>query len=311
MDLNEYLDSLGLEAEDRTSLATILAKAGDKATAPMLMRADYTKKTQDLAKERDRLATEQATMSREYAKALKDLEDGRLSQATYEARLERIGKDYGLPEEEWKVGKTPVTAPVTTPPAFDPAFVTRLESAERNYAVAPEIAGALIDLQNEYIDTFGSLKGFSASALLKHARENKIPLRADPESGGPSAFDRLYKVNEKKHELLVKSITEKAKQDAEDAAQRRIDAALAGNATGDRNPNSWNTGSHLLSNSFKQGTAARVAENAKASGREVTPPSESRSAAQNELGGAGAAFARRYLERRAQGVAFGSEGKAA
>ena len=94
--------------------------------------------------------------------------------------------------------------------------------------------------------------------------------------------------------------------------QQRIDQQLAGNATGDRNPNSWNTGSHLLSGGFKQNQADRIAATAKDAGHEPpAPPSQGRSAAQQELGGGGAAFAQAYLKRRASGIGFGQAEKAA
>jgi len=324
-----YIDSLGLTPEETTQLATILAKAGDKASAPFktaaderMMRADYTKKTQELAKERERLQATQTDLTKQLGELNKKLEKGQVTEATYRAKLEAINREWGeavfdLKELEAAPNPNPAADPQRAP-AFDPApFENRLRQAETNYAVAPEIAGIMMDLRAEYEDVFGTSKGFSAEKLLKFSRENKVPLRGerDPETGqligAAGAFEKLFKVPEKRHEILVKTITDKAKADAQAEMQQNLDRQLAGNATGDRNPNSWSTGSHLLSGGFKQNQADRITATAKENGREVTPPSEGRTAAQNELGGGGAAFARAYLERRAKGISFGQEGKAA
>ena len=320
-ELENYLDSLGLEADERTQLATILGKAGDKATAPLLMRGDYTRKTQELATERARIAQQQGDLNKQLSDLNKQLESGSVTAAKYRAKLEAINREWGEAVLDMKELDA-LPAPEATraaPPAFDPApFETRLRQAETNYAVAPEISGIMMDLRSEYEDVFGTSKGFSAEKLLKYSRENRVPLRGerDPETGAligaAGAFEKLFKVPEKRHEILVKTITDKAEKDAADKMQQRLDQQLAGNATGDRNPNSWNTGSHLLSGGFKQNQADRITAAAKENGREAPPPpSEGRTAAQNELGGAGAAFARSYLARRASGVPFGQEGKAA
>jgi hypothetical protein len=328
MKLSEYLDSLGLAPEETTQLATILAKAKDKAEAPFtlaaderMMRADYTKKTQELAAERTRIAQQQADLTKQLGELNKQLETGSVTAAKYRAKLEAINREWGeavLDLKDLDALPNPETVTKVTPAAgIDPALMARLEQAERNYGVAPEISGIMMDLRSEYEDVFGTTKGFSAEKLLKFSRENKVPLRGerDPETGhligAAGAFEKLFKVPEKRHEILVKTITDKAKADAQAEMQQNLDRQLAGNATGDRNPNSWNTGSHLLSGGFKQNQAERITATAKENGREVTPPSESRSAAQNELGGGGAAFARAYLERRAKGISFGQEGKAA
>jgi hypothetical protein len=321
-ELDQYLDSLGLSAEDRTQVATTLAKAGDKATAPLLMRTDYTRKSMELAKERDRIATEQADLNKQLTSLNKQLETGSITAAKYRAKLEAINREWGeavIDLKELDALPTPETPVRSTAPAFDPTpLENRLRTAEMNYGVAPEIAGQLLDLRAEYEEVFGSSKGFSAEKILKYARENKIPLRGerDPQTGAligsAGAFEKLFKVPEKRHEILVKNITEEAERKAGEKFQQRMDAALAGNATGDRNPNSWSSGSHLLSPGFKQNQADRTTANAKEAGREAPPPpSESRSAASNELGGAGASFAKAFLARRAAGIGFGQEGKAA
>jgi hypothetical protein len=325
-ELDEYLDSLGLDGDDRTALSTILTKKPEYQTAAVtahrerLTRADYTKKTQELATERTRLQATQTDLNSQLVNLNKQLETGQVTAAKYRAKLEAINREWGEAVIDMKdLDTLPIVETTkTTPAAFDPTpFETRLRQAETNYAVAPEISGIMMDLRSEYEDVFGTAKGFSAEKLLKYSRENKVPLRGerDPDTGvligAAGAFEKLFKVPEKRHEILVKTITEKAEKDANDKMQQRLDQQLAGNATGDRNPNSWNTGSHLLSGGFKQNQADRITATAKENGREITPPSEGRSAAQAELGGGGAAFARAYLERRAKGISFGQDGKAA
>lgn len=326
-ELDAYLDSLGLEGEDRTALAAILMKNEKYKTGAVtahrerLAHADYTKKTMELATERQRLQATQTDLTKQLGDLNKKLEKGQVTEATYRAKLEAINREWGEAVFDLKeLESAPATSstPATATSTFDPTpLENRLRQAETNYAVAPEIAGIMMDLRSEYEDVFGTTKGFSAEKLLKFSRENKVPLRGerDPETGqligAAGAFEKLFKVPEKRHEILVKTITDKAKADAQAEMQQNLDRQLAGNATGDRNPNSWNTGSHLLSGGFKQNQADRITATAKENGRDVTPPSEGRTAAQNELGGGGAAFARAYLERRAKGISFGQDGKAA
>ena len=50
----------------------------------------------------------------------------------------------------------------TTPAATDPAILQRLEQAERNYGVSPEISAVIMDLRAEYEDVFGSSRRASA-----------------------------------------------------------------------------------------------------------------------------------------------------
>jgi hypothetical protein len=314
MDLNEYLDSLGLEPADRQTLATTLAKAGDKATAPLLMRADYTKKTQELAKERERIATENAQMNRQYSDALAQLEQGKVTLAQYQAKIERLGTEWGLPEDQWKtpVNGNPEPEKKTAPAGLDPAILARLDQAERNYGISPEISAILQDVEGDYVDTFGARKGFSATELLKYSRENKIPLRADPVNGGRGAFEELYKIADKRREKDIETITAKIRAEEEAKVQQRIDQITAGNATGERNPNNWSqNGSHVLSKEFRDSQAERI----KSQGGDPKvldrAPSQSRSAAQGELEGGAAAFARKFVERRGKGIAYGTEERSA
>ncbi len=278
------------------------------------MRADYTKKTQELAKERERIAAENAAMNQQYSAALRQLEEGKVSLAQYQAKIERLGTEWGLPEDQWK---TPVSAthqepPKQVPQGLDPAILQRLEQAERNYGVSPEISAILQDVEADYVDTFGARKGFSATELLKFSRENKIPLRSDPINGGRGAFEELYKIADKRHEKLVEGITAKIRAEEEAKVQQRIDQITAGNATGERNPNSWGqNGSQLLSKQFRDNQAERVKSNGGDPNVLDRAPSQSRSAAQGELEGGAAAFAKRFIERRAKGVAYGAQEKVA
>jgi len=324
MDLNEYLDSLGLEKEERGTLATILAKAGDKATAPMLMRADYTRKTQELAKERERISNENAQMNQQYSAALKELEAGKVSLAQYQAKIERLGTEWGLPEDQWKAPVTTTQQEPGKQVPQDPLILQRLENAERNYGIAPEVGAILQELQIEYQDVFGNLNGFSPTGLLKYSRENSdpkrgvfVPLRGERDESGkligaPGAFERLYKIADKRHERLVADITAKATKEAEEKVQLRIDQITAGNATGERNPNNWGqNGSHLLSKPFQDSQAERVKNNGGDPKVLDRAPSQSRSAAQGEMEGGAANFAKRFIERRAKGVGYGAEEKVA
>ena len=100
-ELDQYLDSLGLEGDDRAALAGILAKnetvKNNAVTAhrERLTHSDYTKKTQELARERERLQGDQAQMNQQLTKLNKDLENGQITSAKYRAKLEAINREWG------------------------------------------------------------------------------------------------------------------------------------------------------------------------------------------------------------------------
>jgi chromosome segregation ATPase len=319
MDINEYLDSLAadgsMSAEDRTAMAAIMGKnpkAAERATKGYLLQSDYTKKTQEIATERQRLAAEQNALSGQLTKALKDLENNKITAAQYRAKLESINSEWGDTVIDLKSlgDPAPVSTPVQQVAQTDPALLARLEAAERNYGVSPRIAARIADAQLEYQRVFGNLDNFSAEKLIDYAEQNKIALRSDPVNGGRGAFEELYKVADKRRELEIAKITADANKAADDRVQKRIDELSVNGVTGEQAPN-WATGSNVLSKQFRDSQADRI----KAGGGDPAilerGASQSRSAAESELGGAGAAFAQKFMQRRAQGVPLGQEAKAA
>lgn len=310
MTVEEYLDSLAADgamtAEERTALAGILTKnpkVADKAVKGFMLQSDYTRKTQELARDRDRAAQEVTAMNQQLSKALKDLEQGKTTAAQYRARLESIQEEYGVDVSDVLKGQStaPAAAAVVDQPArtvIDPDILKRLEAAEMNYRLNPEVSALLLDAQVEYANVFGNLNGFRASEVLKYARENNLPIRGNPDTGSMGAFEKLYKVPEKRHEQLVAKITAEAERKANETAQQKIDQMLAGRATGNQTPDQqWSAGSPVLSDSFKQRNQQKIDQRAGVTTPTDQPaPSQSRSAAQNEMQGGAANFVKRFYE---------------
>ena len=309
MDINEYLDSLGLPTEDRGTLATILAKAGSKATEPLLRHGDYTKKTQELAAERARLAAESGAMNAQLTKALNDLEQNRITNSTYRARLEKIQDEWGVDVSDVLKG-APSVAPSSAPvaPAIDPGLIQRLEAAERNYAIAPLVTAKLMDAERQYAKLYGNTDNFSAQKLLDYARENRLPITGDPETGGYGAFERLYKVQERQTELLREQITREANEKANADLQKRIDDLQVGNRTGER-PGFVQSGSAVLSERFKNVVHQRTSGETGDGKTANDPTQQPRSAAENIRSGGAARFEKAFMERRMAGIPVGGAEK--
>lgn len=314
MDLNEYLDQLAeggdMTADQRETLADVLGKnpkLAERAVGGFMRQSDYTRKTQDLARDRERATNELTDMNRQLAKNLKDLEQSKISAAQYRSRLESIQEEYGVDVSDVLSGNAPDRDVRPAAGNVDPGILSRLEAAERNaYQVNPRVSALLLDAQNVYQRTFGSLDGFSATNVLDYAQKHKIGLLGNPEDGSLGALERLYDVPKKRHELMVADIEAKAKTKAEADAQKRMDSLLAGKQTGENPAGSWanQNGSPVLSESFRKANSDRIIERAgdKETARGIV---QSRSAAEQELNGGAQAFAKAYLERRSKGVDFG------
>lgn len=320
-EIDLYLDSLAADnAELRGVLATAFAKdpkAQDRAVTAhreRLAHADYTKKTQELQRDRERATAEVTEMNKQLSSALKKVETGQITAAQYRSRLESIGEEYGIDVADVLANPAANPNPAVNPaaaPVIDPKILERLDAAEKNYRLNPEVSALLLDAQVEYSRIFGNLDGFRASDVLNYARENKVALLGDPKEGTLGAFERLYKVPEKKHEMLVAKITAEATAKADAAVQTRVDQMLAGRSTGENNPNTWGVpGSRVLTTDFRNRNNARIDERAGAPTErpaERTPPSQSRSAAESEINGGAAGFAKSFMQRRAAGVGYGVE----
>jgi hypothetical protein len=318
-ELDSYLDSLAADGAltdaERSQLAGILGKNEKvrnnavNAHRERLAHADYTRKTQELARDRDRAASEVAAMNTQLSKALRDLEAGKTSNAQYRARLESIQEEYGIDLNDVLTGEhARATAPPAPPSSDD--ILRRLEQAENNYRFNPRVSARLQQSQIEYQKLFGNLEGYNVEDLLNYADENKIALMGDPKTGSLGAFERLYKIPEKRHELLVAKITADAEAKANADVQKRVDQMLAGNATGNRTTNDWGApGSPVLSQNFRDRNSERIStrgEGETGDRREAPrPPAQSRSAAEQEVAGGGAGFAKAFLQRRAAGVPYG------
>ena len=321
MTLAEYIDSLGMSAEDTTSLATILAKADKtKASAPLMLQSDYTRKTQELAAEKTRLAGEQAEMGRKLSKVISDLEANKITNAQYRAKIEALTTEYGDDFEGLgDLLKNPTASPdptKVTPPVVDQTILDRLARAESNFHTNPEIAAILADARDQYVELYGSVKagpGFSAQKLLAYARENKIPLlQGRDENGqpitGPGAFERLFKVDDRRTELLRETIRAEEKTRADGELQKRIDNLKIGERTGER-PGFVQAGSSVLSDRFKSVVADRTSEK----GEEGKPAvhQQPRSEAEKIRSGGAAKFEKSFMERRLAGIPLGGKEKAA
>lgn len=316
MDLNEYLNSLAadgaMSAEDRTALAGILSKnpnAADRAVKGYMMQADYTKKTQQLAADRERAASELNELNKQLSKALKDLEAGKISNATYRSRLESISEEYGIDVKDVLEAQPQQQQTQQQQTANDPnkTLEERLKRAEQNYFTGPEITALMMDAQNEYIDLFGSLKGFKASDVLKYARENNIALRGNAETGTTGAFERLYKTSDRLMEKRVEAEVNKRLEAARAEDQKKLDAALSGRSNGSQQ-DAWHQGSPVLKDDYRRskGTTEETQQQ-----QQQAPPSQRRSAAEQEMQGGGNRFAKAFIERRAKGLGLGQQEKAA
>jgi hypothetical protein len=137
-----------------------------------------------------------------------------------------------------------------------------------------------------------------------------VAIRGNAEAGTNGAFERLYKIPEKRREVEIKTAVDKALEHERAEAQKRMDSALAGGATGNRNPDAWSQGSSVLSDDFRLRNAKRMGS-VDDKGEPVLPPSQSRSAAEQQVRGGGAQFAKAFVQRRMNGIGLGQEGKAA
>ena len=233
MDLNKFLDELGFSGEDRASVekaftanpAAVTKAAGFYENG--LRQSDYDRKMNMLKAEVDAqrsnlteaertLLASRDTMNSQYTQALKDREEAENKLASLQSRIKNVATQYQVPVDEFglpKDGEQP--PPVRTTPANnnqpDPQYASRqdFETLTDLTKRLPMLPIELMDIAQQYTDAFGTMKGFSAKAVVDKSLELQKPVG--------HVADLMYGLTAKqteKHEATIRA-DERAKAETE------------------------------------------------------------------------------------------------
>lgn len=307
-EIEQYIEHVAadgaLTPEERKALLGLLTKdkVKDRVRDGVLMRADYTKKTQELAEERKKVQADHERLlgwekeARDKIEKLnKALEEKSISAAQYEARLKRIGDDYGIDLSDLNLSNSqPATEPTTKTPAMDPGFLEDFQKLKQGFETAgqawPEVAAELYDLGNEHQELFGKpLK--NGRDLVKTAIKEKITLR--------EAWEREHKVPERRTEILRETIRKEEKDRLEAEFRQRASEIALG--PGQKPAGEAGPESPVLSRKFKP-QFSEAGE-----GQKEPPAPGGRTDAERETGGGAVRATQLYMQRRMSGVPLGKE----
>ena len=242
-----------------------------------LGRADVTRKQQEIAEEKKKLAREQETFQAQLAdyqtklsqadlekdEVMRQLADKEVSLATANARLLAIKNRWQLSDEDLptpaEVQKTATTGKVVDSTDIDKRFEQFKTSllTEIQTKLMPEM-GALAELprvmaniESEHDELFGKrMTKADRNELMKLAKDERISIT--------DAWEKKFGVPEKRRELDVKKISEDAiKKYEEDRVAKETERALRG-VPADESP--FHRGSPLLQKKFEPKSDVKVDE---------------------------------------------------
>lgn len=213
----EHLKEWGLTPEEMAQLEPILGKPErqEKFKGGVLRQGDYTKKTQELAAERQRLETSLAakekivaddaaalgtwkqTADQEMAANARALEDERVKAFRLEQKLKAMGVDL----KDLNIEETPPPPKKDDPPPVDKRYLS-LDDANKivqEVKSNPFIAAELEDIVDEHRTMFG--KGLNRKELVTNALKNKRTLREE--------WEMVNEVAKKRQELNEAAINQR------------------------------------------------------------------------------------------------------
>jgi hypothetical protein len=280
-ELTTWVGSLGLPEDEKKTMLTslgkpeVLAKVGDS----ILMQQDYSRKQDELVKEKARLETDlqkkQADVESfrgeltgwktrnetKFNEAVAAREKAEAALAAHNGEVKKIAEEYGIPEDRVKSLMT-----VTPDPNSPPRREDRQRDEDGRYVKTDDFAKAAADvvkvpailmaIQAEHQQLFGS--GGPQLDLLKvveDAQKNKMSLRQQWESEFKVPEQRTRVADERRNQDL-----ENARKEGAEAERSRI---LAENPSAASNVRSINApGSPILDLARKQ-NSERAKEAAK------------------------------------------------
>jgi hypothetical protein len=351
-ELANWLSDIGsdgsLTKEEIQSLSTILGKdkVQEKLRNQVLMQRDYSRKTQDLAEQRkqieqdvNEILAERADLAKwkqgvdgQLQKAYSDLDSARTTTAQFQARMQTISDQTGIPVEDLTKGLAAartatstavVDADKTQPNGggtnFDPKNFVSREDYNRFAHANPLLQAELFDLANEHQELFGKpLKAeYTDSRGVKHTGMRALVIKAtEYNQAHPGKTMSLretwegdFNVPAKRSEILRESIRteERGKLDAE--YKTKLSADILNGTPGRATPLADRPKSILFDEKRDQRTPAER-DAAAAPGGDKTPVMEPppSSAAHKEERWQKAAHS--YVDRRGQGIPLGQEAPA-
>jgi hypothetical protein len=350
-ELANWLSDIGsdgsLTKEEIQSLSTILGKdkVQEKLRNQVLMQRDYSRKTQDLAEQRkqieqdvNEILAERADLAKwkgdvdgQLKKAYSDLDASRTTTAQFQARMQTISDQTGIPVEELTRGLSAAKAassdavvdatrgggngaqPNGGPVTFIPDKVVSREDFNRFAHANPLLQAELFDLANEHQELFGKpLKAeYTDSRGVKHTGMRALVIKASEYNQAHpgktmslrETWEGDFNVPAKRSEILRESIRteERGKLDAE--YKTKLSGDILNGTPGRATPLADQPKSVLFDQKRDQRTPAER-EHAAASGDKAPvnepPPA---SAAHREERWQKAAQS--YVDRRASGVPVG------
>lgn len=230
-EVQEWINELELSPEELQQIAPVLEKRQDKLKGSVLRQADYSRKTQALAKEKADLETEIAARADQYQKDLNELATWKTTADTemlknHEQMVSAQTKLYEITQRAKAIPGIDLKAlgfdenDVVTPPPtkkddadfteYDKRFLTRDEASKlRNeVTVAPDVSALIHDLDVEHRELFG--KPLNARNLLEETRKwNKA--NPNNQRGIESQWQAMNDVTKRRADLQEQGIEARIK----------------------------------------------------------------------------------------------------
>lgn len=206
-EITEWLDSLGLEGEERTAVEATLTKTperAEKAKESFMLKSAFTQKTQALADEKRRFGETQAeweTRTNQYTEelatwkqgletklqdAVKQLEESKLRGAALESKVRSVANEFGLNADELLTDVKDVHAakreePNQPPPQIDLSGYLKKGEADELARLAVTLP---VQMQQFYVDYQrlhgkpfdGDLTQLMQEAMMEGIKR-KVPVR--------------------------------------------------------------------------------------------------------------------------------------
>lgn len=223
-----YIDELGFSDALKANVLQELEADESRANnfvGQRLRQADYTRKTQELADQRKTLDTAVAGQVQEYAQKLqeadtkisnilKDLENEKISRATAETRLQRVAKQYEIPDEDIKIivneNQPPPGRPTAVPGLTEDKLAEILAKREDELVkkLMPELMSfpRISAIQQEIRDQHYELTGKRLTA-----KEVEELMNEAPKAGGlVGAWEAKFGIAGIRQERHDREVSEKA-----------------------------------------------------------------------------------------------------
>jgi hypothetical protein len=311
-ELAQYVSELGLPQEQTDQLVTTLmgnAAAATQFVGQRMRHADYTKKTQELATQRQTLEQGANQQIHQYAQQLAeaqnritsimtDLEKEQISSATANARLRKVKETYNLSDQDIPAIEVPNPAgsaaknqPVDLDKRFDDFRNGLLSTIRQDMLAMPRINTIMSDISAEHQELTGKrLSRTEMNELLDKAEKQKMRLE--------DAWRDQYKVDDLR--TAKRDEANKAqwrKEFEEEQRKRASDDAMAGVRRVD--PTRDQMQSPILKHQFELNQDPGRAQ----TGQVPTPQTQTQNGP--KVSGAERAAAK-FLERRSNGIPLGA-----